>query len=67
MLQKMNLFLAARAIKSRTLALHNLFDRCVTDPARLTRTAIHHIALLKVTGLAIAVGKIAQGAAALCD
>ena len=61
------LFLAGWTIKRRALPLHDLFNCCAAYPARLAGAAIHPIVLLKVAWLAVAVGKVAQRAAALRD
>lgn len=59
-----NLFLATRAIKARTLPLPDLFDICTTFPARLPGPAINPILLLEISGIAVAANEIAQAAAA---
>jgi hypothetical protein len=58
-----NLFLATRAIKTRTLPLPDLFDICTTFSARLPGPAINPILLLEISGIAIAANEIAQAAA----
>ena len=49
------------------MSLYDLFNRRAAHLARLAGAGVHRIILLEVAGLAVAVGKVAQGAAALRD
>src|SRR5690606_13950863 len=53
------------AIESRTLPLHDLTHRCMTDTAWFAGTAIHKITLLEITRLPVDRNEILERAAAL--
>src|SRR5450830_334733 len=62
-----SLFLAVDAIKSRTLTLPQAFYRRCAHFAGQAATVIHHGIELKMTGFAMGIGKIPQGASASCN
>ena len=53
--------------KGCALAEYDFLNTCATSQAGLIGAGIHLIVLLKITGAACAVGKIAQGTAASSD